>query len=232
MAAEGTQDVPPTHPLPPPLATPSQPRELSAGGADVIAAYTLLPASADLDIAIYSARDLHAWILEDRQQRLSITKADVFPVPEGLWKHLRHESVTPNTARVLFRLEGSKVTCKTVRQMIVDDGEARNLAWRLHARDSAVTPLQFSRSELREREYDATDEDSESPSAFVSASQPDDVDAHESAAPAGAEEGFSQFVLLFNDTAEARRFVRVWHRRELKDPRTKRAMVANTTGLW
>lgn len=117
---------------------------------------------------------------------------------------------------MLLHLAGSKIPKPALYRAIRDDEVRRNLKWRLCRREG---------------------EEGEEGSYLVTALQPSgskiewsrkDLERKPSGLP---KVGFSRFLLSFPDEAEARRFVRAWHRRDLVDERTGRGMVVNVTML-
>ncbi|KAK0715844.1 hypothetical protein B0H67DRAFT_581784 [Lasiosphaeris hirsuta] len=170
---------------------------------DAVKSYTLLPPNLSPSFALYSYHEM--------LQALAALPA---PRPRGqddLWASLARDN---NSNRVLVKLDGSLTTCDAMRAAIVADGRERNLIWRLReGRSGAVRPV----GEPVAIKRSIFNEDEEA--VGVSASDSEDA-------------GLKRFIVYLADAVEARRFAREWHKRELLDARTERAMVVNTTWLW
>ncbi|KAI1461955.1 hypothetical protein F4805DRAFT_189258 [Annulohypoxylon moriforme] len=106
---------------------------------------------------------------------------------------------------VLVTVDGGRIPVDMLRRAIEEDGEERNLAWRVTDLEHGILP--FGKSVLKKEDRIAMDEAGE-----------------------GGEEGeivddrnyrrYPRFIVPFTDNAEAQRFVRGWHRRQLKIPMT------------
>lgn len=109
---------------------------------------------------------------------------------------------------VLVSLEGCKTTVAALHDAIGRDGEQRGLPWALAARrDGKPSP--------------------------IAAIAPDDDGPPETTSDDDAGTRFWRFVVPFADAAEARRFVRNWHRREMRDLEGRNMVVVfNVTALW
>ncbi len=190
--------------------------------------FTILPPSATPRLRLYSAKHLAKAIRDlerEQQQRSKVTGRDRDALSmsqiraareiQGVLGKLANEGEEPlaDHARVLVRLDGGKTTAETLRAAIDSDGLERNLAWRLVRDGEVVSPLAASAGWARPNS--TSDEDFDS------------VPSEEVIGPL-----FARFVVNFAETAEARRFVRAWHKRELWDERTDRMMVVNASALW
>ncbi|GAB1318873.1 hypothetical protein MFIFM68171_09083 [Madurella fahalii] len=121
-----------------------------------------------------------------------------------------------NNSQVLLHLTGSKIPKPALYRAIRNDELRRNLKWRMQRYEGGqgekdsylVTALQPSGSKIEWGRKDLNKKPSELPKI-----------------------GFSRFILSFLEEAEARRFVRAWHRRDMVDERTGREMVVNATML-
>lgn len=114
---------------------------------------------------------------------------------------------------VLINLEGCKTTLAALHEAISRDGEERRLPWGLAVREdgrpsiAAVVPDDGSEAELSWRGSVADDDD-----------------------PGNR---FWRFIVPFTEAVEARRFVRNWHRREMRDLEGRNMVVVfNVTALW
>ncbi|KAK4148647.1 hypothetical protein C8A00DRAFT_38779 [Chaetomidium leptoderma] len=162
-------------------------------------------------------------------------------IPYLLARHLDHNRLEADMSwSVLVRLAGSKVSVGDMIQAIDADGAERNLPWRLveERPDVDYWPRQVqtlrsgsgkigfreSAEHVKGEEGEGEGEEEGSPSVVVrtAAAEP----------PMTQQYGYTRFVVTFADTAEARRFARTWHRREVVDERTARTMVVNATALW
>lgn len=138
-------------------------------------------------------------------------------VPDG-----RSAGLADRSRSVLVRLAGSKITVPVLKQAIEADGAERNLPWRLVEEKPDVMHWPRQVQSLRAGSGRiAEGELSMAESGYVR--DPDD---------AQQSYGYTRFVVTFYDAAEARRFARVWHRREMDDERTGRTMVVNAYALW
>jgi len=170
-----------------------------------LSSFTLLPRGSQLRSSLVSASELSDAVR-------SINSAPPGPnrsVPYNLPLHLHRDSTgRPLSHFVTVRLTGSKITLETMVKAIEDDGAARNLPWRL-ADKLSVHPLGPGSAKIAWGQW-AED------------------------APDSAEEvrGYTRFVVPFDNAAEAKRFARVWHKRQMMDDRTERTMVVNATALW
>lgn len=152
---------------------------------------------------------------------------------------------------VLVVVRGGRITPETLRTAITDDGMQRGLAWRikdLEARvgDDKFGIMPFGKSvlkaqdqisiedRLRKQETKATGDEQES-----NVNMDADMDKMQ-----GEARRYSRFLVPFLDEAEARRFVRNWHRRGLtlrlahEDPtdqdvkESDQARLLNVSLLW
>jgi hypothetical protein len=113
---------------------------------------------------------------------------------------------------VLINIEGCKTTVAALHDAIDRDGEERGLPWGLAVREDGK------------------------PS--IAAVMPDDLSEAEVSSRGSVANGdtgnrFWRFIVPFAEAAEARRFVRNWHRREMRDLEGRNmVMVFNVTALW
>ena len=130
--------------------------------------------------------------------------------------------------RIIFALEGGALDLPSLLEIFHRDGEQRNLQWDI-TRVHPYLPLKLraatQRGARKQKSVQTSqNEASESPRGTEGANDPD----------AGAESTKSRrFVVSFGDVHEARRFVRVWHRRELELPvPLNTANGASTLDTW
>jgi hypothetical protein len=135
--------------------------------------------------------------------------SNISAVPYALGAELAGTSVGERNLLVLVRLTGSKITVPAMQKAVAADGEARNLPWRMleERPDDPLWPRQVQ-------------------SLRAGSGKIENQEATRFAY------GYTRFVLAFADAAEARRFARTWHRREMLDERTGRTMVVNAHALW
>ncbi|CAJ2501961.1 Uu.00g048140.m01.CDS01 [Anthostomella pinea] len=147
---------------------------------------------------------------------------------------------------VLLGVEGGRVAADVVRRAISDDGRDRNLPWRVTDLQRGIIP--FGKSVLRLRDQDPksdvlpTGVDPHSWELF--GRQVDDEGAAVEAAEQKEREDryrrYPRFIVAFTDDAEAHRFVRTWHRRELRlrmgdaegEGGWEETRIVNATVLW
>ncbi|KAK3307103.1 uncharacterized protein B0T15DRAFT_529200 [Chaetomium strumarium] len=183
--------------------------------------FTLLPPDLPFQAARLSLNDLadvaDAGSRQQQQGGTAAALAQDSVLPRMLQDELLGRSEADLGRRVLVRLAGSKVTWETMKEFIRADGAERNLPWRLAASRPVRTiragsgPIRWWGEEedgLRELVAEGTNKKKEE------------------------EIGYTRFVVVFADAAEARRFARTWHRREVVDERTDRVMVVNARALW
>ncbi|KAI0470263.1 hypothetical protein F4859DRAFT_486162 [Xylaria cf. heliscus] len=160
----------------------------------------------------------------------------------GFARQLAARAGSASHALVLVRLDGGRLTVSTLRRAIEDDGQRRNLAWRVADLENGILP--FGKSILKAKDRAWADRITKRSFADeFSAQDFDDEDGeHEynkdgSVGPGGgvdntiykAEESsdhaeeirdkrrqYHRFIIPFTDKEEAYRFVQNWHRRELK----------------
>lgn len=167
--------------------------------------YTLLPHSARLDLKLHLCKDLPT-PPEDRLSRMNRDLGDD-PSPSSYLAAQEHHFV-------LVSLEGCKTTVAALHAAIGRDGEERGLPWALAATRRDGKP------------------------SSIAAIAPDDDDGPETTladddATGNQQRRFWRFVVPFADAAEARRFVRNWHRREMRDLEGRNMVVVfNVTALW
>ncbi|AEO66937.1 uncharacterized protein THITE_2115522 [Thermothielavioides terrestris NRRL 8126] len=133
-------------------------------------------------------------------------------------------TLVERSRRVLVRLAGSKITAAAMARFIEADGAERNLPWRLIEERPGVRnwprPLQALQA-------------GSGPIAWGAEGASEGSRQEEGGEnPPPRTRGYTRFVVTFADAAEAKRFARTWHRRELLDERTARTMVVNAHALW
>jgi hypothetical protein len=167
--------------------------------------YTLVPHSARLDLEIYLCRDLPI-PHEDPLSRINAhLAASSSPAGPPDLPHRDHHFV-------LISLEGCKTTVAALHDAIARDGEQRRLPWAIGARSDGKPSI----AAVKPGEGWAP----EQPWYF----RPPKED------PGGR---FWRFLVPFAEAAEARRFVRNWHRREMQDLEGRNMVVTfNVTALW
>ncbi|KAK0751083.1 hypothetical protein B0T18DRAFT_387258 [Schizothecium vesticola] len=137
------------------------------------------------------------------------------PRPEHLHASVFHpERDDARAARVRVRLAGSRITPATLRAAIARDGRERGLPWGvLVASDGSggVSPLPQSGAWVERGLFSG---------------------GTEVEGGGGKVRAFDGFVVTFEEAAEARRFVRGWHGREMLDRRNDRVMGVEVVGLW
>ncbi|KAK3390414.1 hypothetical protein B0H63DRAFT_507761 [Podospora didyma] len=183
---------------------------------DELRRYALLPPSSALHFELYSTSSLHA-LLHSFSKPTSTPQSPPSSPPAAsadrklLQAHLSDLSLPPDHQHVLLHLTNSKLTTHILRTVLDTDGHQRNLVWKV----DSIDPVASSRAEVKYSSFNA-----ENTTLPASGKSP------------RVEEAFGRFVVSFADAAEARRFVRYWHKRELLDPRTERLALVNATGLW
>ncbi|KAK4134371.1 hypothetical protein BT67DRAFT_456288 [Trichocladium antarcticum] len=151
-------------------------------------------------------------------------------IDPALHTHLSRRATPPPTGadmshRVLLHLTGSTLPLGLLQRAIAADGAARNLPWRLLAVEQPKPGSPGAR--LLPRPIQTV----RAGSGRIGWGEVAQMEAE-----GGGEElalyGYSRFVVAFAGAGEARRFARVWHRRELVDERTERVVVVDATALW
>jgi hypothetical protein len=172
---------------------------------------TLAAESADLDAALRGYTLLpHSAMLD---LKLHLCKDLALPAVDKLSSMNRYLNSSPKIALpqdhyfVLVNLEGCKTTIAALRDTIARDGEERRCPWAL------ATPGHGK--------------------ASIAAVLPDHGPDAKTSGFHAEDKRFARFIVPFTEAAEARRFVRNWHRREVPDLEG-RNMVAtfNVTALW
>ncbi|KAB5540508.1 hypothetical protein GE09DRAFT_1137486 [Coniochaeta sp. 2T2.1] len=113
---------------------------------------------------------------------------------------------------VLINIEGARTTVAALHAAIGRDGEERRVPWGLAEREDGKPSI----------------------AAVVPGSdKEEDEFSWDNRAPDDPSARFWRFIVPFTDATEARRFVRNWHRREMKDIEGRdMVMVFNATALW
>jgi hypothetical protein len=127
----------------------------------------------------------------------------------------------PEVYEVLVHLTGSKIPVETLAEAIRDDGIRRNLAWALATSSGgeeppvdAITQLQAGSGIIKWGEKHMEEQQ------------------QQQAQGDSPTTGASRFMVRFAEAAEAKRFVRTWHLRQMVDERTGRDMLVHATELW
>lgn len=129
----------------------------------------------------------------------------------GSGKRNTFRKMTPEprkSHRVVLSLDHGAVELAELQELLHRDGEHRNLAWDvtdiiMYHPDKAK-PVTRPRAKRAKARRDATKEEA--------------TKSPEAAVDENAQTKSGRFVLTFGDEAEARRFTRMWHRRELQPP--------------
>ncbi|KAI1431444.1 hypothetical protein GGR50DRAFT_67159 [Xylaria sp. CBS 124048] len=144
---------------------------------------------------------------------------------------------------VLVRLDGGRLTLNTLCRAIEEDGLSRNLPWRItNLNNDGILP--FGKSVLKEQ--DRLGDPVNKQSANDDTPSQDALKKTRKWRPGRTkkehiERQYPRFLIPFTDKAEAHRFVRSWHRRELRVQKgigtTRRPIweeikVINATVLW
>ncbi|KAK4463758.1 hypothetical protein QBC42DRAFT_222304 [Cladorrhinum samala] len=151
-------------------------------------------------------------------------------VPYAMQRHLtpnHRNPPPPDDNRVLFRLQGGKMTKEHLWDAITADGRERNLEWDLELFGNqdewnTVRPLKVSQKIVRNPRNNKEEERGEW--------EPTEEEAEADAE--GGVAGYSRYVISFRTATEAKRFVRAWHQRQVGDGRTDRILRVHCTGLW
>ncbi|KAI1814341.1 hypothetical protein GGS20DRAFT_417447 [Poronia punctata] len=167
-------------------------------------------------------------------------------------------SVAGSSFLVLIRLDGGFITINMLRRAIEDDGVERNLPWRITDLRDGILP--FGKSILKtsdktqpqpphgtllhsvkELENNAYEGENGSDSGDDRGGTRYEMD-HDSSKDGDKHlRRYSRFIVPFEDKAEAHRFVRNWHRRELnfqmggredEDPFWEEIRIVNAEVLW
>jgi hypothetical protein len=154
---------------------------------------------------------------------------------------------------VLLRLEGGRLSVENLRRAIKHDGEQRNLPWRITDLHNGILP--FGKSILKSNDKIHRLRRNASDDRFLQKLMVDaepehvrrQVDAYNQALDQQVDESnenhrqFPRFLVPFEDKAEAYRFVRNWHRRELtiqmggrdiNEPFWEESRIINASLLW
>ncbi|KAI1828664.1 hypothetical protein F4861DRAFT_488697 [Xylaria intraflava] len=157
---------------------------------------------------------------------------------------------------VLIRVEGGRLTLDTLRRVIEDDGVQRNLPWRITDLANGILP--FGKAFVKGNDKAFADIAPNVPAGNKSAQGSEGgavgtLRMRTSGEPPGSRavlpdnanvsdvKQYPRFIIPFMDKAEAYRFVRNWHRRELRvkmgggaedEPQWEEAKVINATILW
>ncbi|KAK4193873.1 hypothetical protein QBC35DRAFT_458137 [Podospora australis] len=180
-------------------------------------------------------------------------------IPYHLRHHLSNPTnpTLLDRSRVLIRLSGGKLTATSLLNLIQADSLARGLNWELinsHETFSSVVIRGFSlplvpvKATRQKAKTSARGEWVEAEGKWST-----DLEAEELAATeneegeggwlAGARKGvklveqrevavYSRFVTSFTNPLEAKRFARVWHKREVVGPRNAERVVVNCSAMW
>ncbi|KAI1128138.1 hypothetical protein F5Y10DRAFT_265457 [Nemania abortiva] len=193
-----------------PLPLPTGLRQTSTGEdvAELIRSFTLVPPSQRRHVQL---------------SRMSPSRVAELHVEGGFVDQLAARA--GSKFLVLVRLDGGRLALDTLRRAIEDDSVARNLAWRITDLENGILP--FGKSVLKAQDQVHADSTLEpqgenSNNYHDEASSNDNEGNGAAAAISKAEESsdryrqYPRFIIPFMDQEEAHRFVRSWHRRELK----------------
>ncbi|KAI1381741.1 hypothetical protein F4677DRAFT_399534 [Hypoxylon crocopeplum] len=202
-------------PLPRGLLVDEDGRDVAAA----IQAFTLVPPSQRLDIALSTAHS------REQMEGLDLGGGASFVDRLAARTGTRHN--------VLVAVDGGRISVDTLRQAIEEDGTDRNLAWRVTDLENGILP--FGKSVLKRRDGDARDFEQSLLDQAGQAMSRRDRDRDNPAAGREEEGGdgeatatdtmptddrkyrrYPRFIVPFTDNAEAQRFVRSWHRRQFK----------------
>ena len=180
-------------------------------------------------------------------------------VPYAMQRHLtpnHRNPPPPDDNRVLFRLQGGKMTKEHLWDAITADGRERNLEWdlELFGNQDEVAAVAEEAEEEGEGEGEGDARRGPKPKREWNTVRPLKVsqkivrnprnnkeeergewEPTEEEAEADAEggvAGYSRYVISFRTATEAKRFVRAWHQRQVGDGRTDRILRVHCTGLW
>ncbi|KAI2636159.1 hypothetical protein GGS21DRAFT_514828 [Xylaria nigripes] len=196
--------------------------------AELVRAFTLIPPSQRHNIAL---------------SRVSPEKIAELYVDGGFVEQLANRIGSP--FQVLIRLEGGRLTVDTLRHAIEEDGIQRNLPWRISDLENGILP--FGKAFTKDKEESDTkkqkkksnkkkEQTGESPNDPTKIIDNVIYETFEK-----QEKWYPRFVIPFMDKAEAYRFVRSWHRRELrvqmggggkKQPAWEDVRVINASVMW
>ena len=181
----------------------------SADDSPPLSPLTLLPPAAHLESSVLPLGELIATISRVGADLGSSDTPSSTLVPHQLGPQLHAGRRDQDLGHcVVVRLAGSRISLAAMREAIEADGAGRNLPWRLAGRGQ-VFGLAAGRGPMQWGGETETET--------------------ETAKPKG--QGYTRFVITCADAGEARRFARVWNKREMVDVRTDRAMVVNATAL-
>ncbi|KAI8635297.1 hypothetical protein F5Y19DRAFT_7006 [Xylariaceae sp. FL1651] len=202
------------------------------------------------------AQLLRAFTLVPPSQRLHVQLAHVSPArlaeldAEGGFVD-RLAARAGSRFLVLIRVDGGRLKLDTLRRAIEDDGVQRNLAWRVTDLENGILPFGKSIVKTQDQTFvDLTGQRTHTDS-FGQRQRDEGSDTQATSSRAAAmdraeEYGqkyrqYPRFIIPFTDNAEAHRFVRDWHRRELTllmgggasdQPSWEERRVINATVLW
>lgn len=122
---------------------------------------------------------------------------------------------------VLVTVDGGRISVDTLRQAIEEDGVDRNLPWRVTDLVNGILP--FGKSILKKHDMDDKSLEQsllDQAGRATGRSNKDAADGEEETTHDIADDRkyrrYPRFIVPFTDNAEAYRFVRNWHRRQLK----------------
>ncbi|KAH8681460.1 hypothetical protein BX600DRAFT_446590 [Xylariales sp. PMI_506] len=183
--------------------------------------------------------DVESFTLVQPSQRWDIREVKYTAAEQALE---RAGSIVDQLARkagtrflVLVKVDGGRFATETLRAAIRADGAERNLAWRVKNLEgrAGVDPgaiMPFGRSGLKSQDHASIEEslrqqgisssssvnNISGPSAGeVAEGQRSSSENNHDSSVAGEYRRYARFIVPFFDEAEARRFVRHWHRRQL-----------------
>lgn len=163
-------------------------------------------------------------------------------------------AVTASKFLVMIRLEGGRLSLDTLRRAIEDDGIQRNLPWRITDLNHGIlpfgksilktqdkVPIDAANGPLDEEGWSEISGDEGDAESGVDSSKSKDLVVYDTEEMNEGYRQYPRFIIPFLDQAEAHRFVRNWHRRELTlrmgggsaaEPSWEENRVINATILW
>jgi hypothetical protein len=120
-----------------------------------------------------------------------------------------HQSTVINDShKVLITLRGKRMETDTLRQAIEEDGRMRRLPWNLSSGREGIFPTN-AKPALRDRQEQGSQAQKQETQEAQNSHDP--VEGYSS----DLEVLHNRFIICFPESAEARRFVRTWHKRSI-----------------
>jgi len=187
---------------------------------------------------------------EQKQKRYALYPPTVLPTIEigerttkdrskflaatNMWQLLKRQERQTNPYDVVIHIVRGSLKPEALRRAIQADERERNLEWQLLGRRVDSGKGSGSPAQAEEEDHYLASINGLEASATWSV----EAKAKGFGFPAtGAAQrrqlrGYSRLRVSFATAAEARRFVRSWHKREIFDPDTERMYTAHVTELW